>query len=447
MTRNLSLILSTSVLALTLVQHSAYAGGHHSDRGGAASAPRKEHDAPRSAASQREAVAMSRPNHGPAIQPSTVSNHGSRQPVPLANSADLHLRKDEVGRATIDQPSSHAAFASRIETPLHAGPGAQHPVEPRSDVHASPPGGGARDPRITDDLHRVVGSVSGAPPMSNPPAERSLSLEARALLRPNQNGAIEQSAMDRYVALNNAAGNTVTVTPAMGREKFGSLLGKLNSGIRTGEYRVVPLTAGHDPAAAAGNSRTIVVGQDDNGRTVYVPASQLSGPDKRTIDVNCNDCKVVVVGDTAKGGRVQDDRRIVVSGRGDDVVDQGDRANGGASRNGGTVTDDQRITVNGSRDNVTSGGDSANGGNGRRGRNGGSGGTIDDNRDVVVNGSRDKVTFGINSADGGNGGRGGGNGGNGGAITDHRRVDDNGTNNRVKAGRDRANGGNGGNGF
>jgi len=253
--------------------------------------------------------------------------------------------------------------------------------------------------------------------------------------------------MDRYVALNNAAGNTVTVTAAIGREKFASLLGKLNGGIRTGNYRVVPLTAGRGPAGAAGDSRTIVVGQDDNGRTVYVPADQLSGPDKRTIDVNCSDCKVVVVGDTAKGGGVQDDRRIVVNGRGDDVVDQGDRANGRDGRNGGTVMDDQRITVNGSRDNVTSGGDSANGGKGRMGRNGGSGGTIDDNRGVVVNGSRDKITFGTNSADGGNGGRGGGNGGNGGAITDHRRVDDNGTNNRVKAGGDRANGGNGGNGF
>jgi hypothetical protein len=452
MTRNLSLVLTTSVLALTLVQPSAYAGAHHHpEHGGAAPPARTEHAAPRSAASHREPVAMPRPNYRPAAGPSTSAEHGWRHPIPRASDADLHLRKDEIGRATskaIDRPAPHAAFTSRIETPLQAGPGTQYAVEPRGDVPASLPRGDARDLRAPADLRGVVGPAGGAAPrMSNPAAERSLDREARTLLKPNRNGTIEQSAVDRYVALNNAAGNAVTVTPAIGQEKFTSLLGKLNGGIRTGDYRVVPLTAGHGPAGPAGNSRTIVVGRDDNGKTVYVPASQLSGPDKRTIDVNCNDCKVVVVGDTAKAGRVQDDRRIVVNGRGDDVVDQGDRANGGAGRNGGAVTDGRQITVNGRRDDVTSGGDSANGGNGRTGRNGGSGGAIDDNRGVVVNASRDKVTFGTNSADGGNGGRGGGNGGDGGAITDHRRVDDNGSSNRVKAGGDRANGGNGGNGF
>jgi hypothetical protein len=437
MTRNLSLILTTSVLALALAQQGAHAGGHHPEHGKTAPAPaRKEHDAPRhdapkAAASHHEPVAMSRPNHGPAPRPSTGLDHARRQPAAPANGADPHRHNDQSGRATatvIDRPPNHASSTPRIETPLHAGPATQHPVEPRGEGHASLPGGSAS--RI-----------------SNPAVEKNLNPEAKALPRPNRNGMVERSAVDRYVALNNAAGKTVTMTPAMGREKFGAMLGKLNSGIRTGDYRVVPLTAGHGPAAAAGNSRTIVIGENENGKTVYVPADRLSGPDKRTIDVNCSDCKVVVVGDAANGGHVQDDRRIVVNGRGDNVVDQGDRANGGAGRNGGTVTDDRRITVNGSGDKITSGGDSANGGNGRTGRNGGSGGTIDDNRNVTVNGSRDKVTFGTNSADGGNGGRGGGNGGNGGAITDHRRVDDNGTNNRVKAGGDRANGGNGGNGF
>jgi hypothetical protein len=81
------------------------------------------------------------------------------------------------------------------------------------------------------------------------------------------------------------------------------MLGRLDSGIRTGDYRVVPLAAGHGPAEAAGNSRTIVIGHNENGKTVYVPADRLSGPDKRTIDVNCSDCEVVVVGDSANGGR------------------------------------------------------------------------------------------------------------------------------------------------
>jgi hypothetical protein len=99
MIRNLSLILTTSVLALTLVQHSAYAGAHHHDRGGASPAPtRKEHAAPKSAASHHEPAAMSRPNHAPAARTSTSSDHGRREPVPPAKSADLHFRRDEIGR-------------------------------------------------------------------------------------------------------------------------------------------------------------------------------------------------------------------------------------------------------------------------------------------------------------------------------------------------------------
>src|SRR6266446_6571937 len=497
MTRKLSLILTTSVLALTLVQHGAYAGAQHGFKAGGTAAPvRNDHNASRTGAASHPGKpdVPSSPNHRPVVQPAVGAGPGLPQSARPANSADLHaVPRDSVGGATdkpIAPPSgSIAASTSRIEAPVD-----QHSGVYRSDARAPQPGDGPRNLRIPADPHPVVGPPNASPRISNPAAERSLDLEARSLLRPNRNGEIEQSAMNRYVALNNAAGNTVTMTPAIGRDKFESLLGKLNSGIRTGEYRLAPLTGGDLPAGPAGNSRTIVIGQNENGKSVYVPASQLSGPDKRTIDVNCNDCKVVVVGDRARGGgSVEDDRRIVVNGNSDKVITQGDRANGGAGRDGGTVTDNRQITVNGNKDAVRSRGDSADGRNSLIGRKGGDGGDIDDNRRVVVNGNKDKVGFGTNRADGGDGGFGlvggrdggkggtiddnsrvvvngnkdkiglgtdrvdggdggdgigrGGNGGKGGDLTDHRRVKDNGSDTRVRPGADRADGGKGGNGF
>ncbi len=507
MTKNLSLILTTSVLALALVQHSAYAGPQHGFKAGTAFTPvRNDHNAPGtgSASHPGKPDVPFGLNHRPAVQPSVGPDHGlPPQSVRHTNGEDLHaVRRDQVG-GTIDKPvvqppGRDAAFPHRIEVPARPParplPLTPSPAEVRNDARAPQSGDVARDLRIPADLRAAIGPLNASARISNPAAERSLALEERTLLRPNHNGAIEQSAMNRYVALNDAVGNTATVTPAIGRERFESMLGKLNSGIGTGEYRLAPLTGGNLPEGPAGNSRTIVIGQNENGKTVYVPASRLSGPDKRTIDVNCNDCKVVIVGDRAKGGgSVEDDRRIVVNGNGDKVIAQGDRANGGAGRDGGAVTDNRLITVNGNKDAVRSRGDSVDGRDSLIGRSGGDGGVIDDNRRVVVNGNRDKVGFGTNRADGGNGGFGllsgrnggeggtvndnsrvvvngnkdkiglgtnsvdggdggdgfrrSGNGGEGGDITDHRRVKDNGSNTRVRPGADRANGGNGGNGF
>jgi hypothetical protein len=456
-TKSLSLIVTTSVLALTLVQHGAYAGAQHGFKGaggGTAFTPaRNDHNAPRTGTASHPGKpdVTFNMNHRPMAQPSIGPDHGLPPSVRPANSADLRAaHRDPAGGATdkpIVQPPSIVASPSRSEAPVHALPGMPNPVDVRRDARAPQSGDGARDLRIPADLRSVMGSLNASPRISNPAAEKSLDLEARTLLRPNHNGTIEQSAMSRYVALNSAVGNAVTVTPAVERDKFESLLGKLNSGIRTGDYRIVPLTAGNRPEGPAGDPRTIVIGQNENGKTVFVPASQLSGPDKRTIDLNCNDCKVVIVGDRTKGGgSVEDDRRIVVNGNDDKVVARGDRADGAAGRDGGTVTDNRRITINGNKDAVRSRGDSADGGDGLFRRNGGGGGDIHDNRRVVVNGNKDRVGSGTDSADGGNGGRGGGDGGNGGAITDHRRVDDNGSNIRVKPGSDRANGGNGGDG-
>src|SRR5215813_1328584 len=459
MIKNLPLILTTSILTLTLVQHSAYAGAQHGFKtGGTAFTPvRNEHIAPKTAAASHRAkpeVPLSL-NHRPVVQATTGAGPGLPQSVRTADSADLHaVPRVSLGGATdkpIVPPSAGiAASPHGIVAPADR----QSGLQIRSDARALQPGDGPRNLRIPADPRPIIGPPNASPRISNPGVERSLDLEARALLRPNRNGEIEQSAMDRYLALNNAVGNATVVTPAIGRERFESMLSKLNSRIRTGEYRLAPLTGGNLPAGLAGNSRTIVIGQNENGKTVYVPASQLSGPDKRTIDVNCNECKVVVVGDRAKGGgSVEDDRRIVVNGNGDKVIARGDRANGAAGQDGGTVRDNRLITVNGNKDAVKSGGDSANGGDGLPRRNsldGGDGGTVNNNGRVVVNGNKDKVGLGTNRVNGGDGDDGfgrGGNGGNGGDITDHRRVKDNGSNTSVRPGEDKANGGNGGDRF
>jgi hypothetical protein len=498
-TKNLSLFLTTSILALTLVQHSADAGAPHGFKAGgtAFTSVRNDHNAARTAAAGHpdKPDATFGANHRPAVQPLV----GPNQSVRHTNGEGLQtLRRDQVGGAidkpVVQPPGRDAAFPLRIEAPARPLPLTPGPAEVRNDARAPQSGDVARDFRIPADLRAAIGPLNASPRIFNPAAEKSLALEERTLLRPNHNGAIEQSAMNRYVALNDAVGSTRTVTPAIGPERFESLLGKLNSGIRTGDYRLAPLTGSNLPEGPAGNSRTIVIGQNENGKTVYVPASRLSGSDKRTIDVNCNDCKVVVVGDRARGaGGVEDDRRIVVDGNGDKVITQGDRANGGAGRDGGAVTDNRQITVNGNKDAIRSRGDSADGRDSLIGRKGGDGGDIDDNRRVVVNGNKDKVGFGTNSAGGGNGGFGfpggrdggkggtiddnsrvvvngnkdkiglgtnsvdggdggdgfgrGGNGGKGGDITDHRRVKDNGSDTSVRPGADRADGGKGGNGF
>src|SRR5262249_29287208 len=207
-------------------------------------------------------------NHRPAVQPSIGPDHRLPQSGRPTNSTNVHdVRRDPLGRTpvtSIVEPSGrNAAFTPRVDPPGHALPGTPNPVELRSDARARQSGGDGRDLRTPADLRSVIGPLNASPRISNPAAEKSLALEERTLLRPNHNGAIEQSAMDRYLALNNAIGNATTVTPAIGRERFDSLLGKLNSGIRSGDYRLAPLTGGNLPEGPAGNSRTIVIGQNE----------------------------------------------------------------------------------------------------------------------------------------------------------------------------------------
>ena len=274
------------------------------------------------------------------------------------------------------------------------------------------------------------------------------------LLKQNANGAITRSAIDHYVALNHAAGRTITLTPAMGKAKFSSELGKINEGIRGGQYKLVVVGNGKsvNGRQPVDNSGTIVIGQDENGKTVYVSSSKLSGTDQRTIDVNCTDCKIIIVGD--KSGT--DTRKINVDGASDKVIIQGDNSNGRTGQNGGTVNDSRQIAVAGKNDQVVEGGDSSNGGNGSNGKtginvgNGGNGGTVNDSRQTTVTGNNDKVTIGNDTANGGNGGNGNtginvGNGGNGGTVNVSRQTTVTGNNDQVAVGGISANGGNGGN--
>lgn len=204
-----------------------------------------------------------------------------------------------------------------------------------------------------------------------------------------------------------------------------------------------------DTKKPAGDNSTIVI--NENNKTVYVPASSVSGPDRRTIVVNCNNCKVVIVG--ANGQNVIDEKKIIVNGNNDKVVLQSNKAEGGPGTNGGTVVDNRQVIVNGNGDKIKLQGNEADGSNGQRnqanGQNGGAGGYVDDNRKVTVNGNETKVNFGKDSANGGDGGRGsarGGDGGNGGKVDDDRTVVNNGNGTKVSTGGADANGGNGGNG-
>ncbi len=126
MTKNLSLILTTSVLALALVQHSAYAGPQHGFKAGTAFTPvRNDHNAPGtgSASHPGKPDVPFGLNHRPAVQPSVGPDHGlPPQSVRHTNGEDLHaVRRDQVG-GTIDKPvvqppGRDAAFPHRIEVP------------------------------------------------------------------------------------------------------------------------------------------------------------------------------------------------------------------------------------------------------------------------------------------------------------------------------------------
>jgi hypothetical protein len=306
-------------------------------------------------------------------------------------------------------------------------------------------------------------------------------------------GRLTKSSVEKYVADSRKLGRVETFSPTDGAKHQQALRYATNLIKDPSKgYKVLPYGDVKPKPDQKGDTGTIVI--DGHDKTVYVPASAVSGPDKRTIVVNCDHCKVVIVGDTSKGG--EDDRKIIVNGSGDKVVVQGDSANGKAGQNGGQVVDNRQLVVEGNGDKIKMGGDTATGGagangsvngqkggnggtvvddrkvvidgnhdkvaigkddvsggnggyGGTRGGDGGNAGTVKDDRTVDVNGGHDKVTIGGSSADGGrggNGGQAGGNGGNGGNITDHRQVNDNGKSTKVSRGGNSTNGGDGGNG-
>ncbi|MEQ1615055.1 MAG: hypothetical protein ABL904_20080 [Hyphomicrobiaceae bacterium] len=282
---------------------------------------------------------------------------------------------------------------------------------------------------------------------------------------------ISSSSMAKFVASNSILHNTKSITPSNGVAKHREavqhatkLIQDPSKGYKVATYGEknskvgIPAPQGGKPVPPKGDNSTIVI--NENNKTIYVPASNVSGPDRRTIIVNCNNCKVVIVGNTAKNGEaVVDQRNIVVNGSHDKIVLQGDKANGanGTGQAGGSVTDARHVTVNGDKNKIKVEGDSVNGGSGAnsatgRGQDGGNGGKVVDTRtvDITQSGEKNKVTMGGDSANGGNAGNGtnaGGNGGKGGDVTDQRDVNDAGHKNKVDESRtDTANGGMGGSG-
>jgi hypothetical protein len=274
---------------------------------------------------------------------------------------------------------------------------------------------------------------------------------------------VSSASMAKFVASNAVQRNVKTITPADGVAKHREAVTKAtvlikdpSKGYQVATYGDKTKPGQPGKPAPQGDNSTIVI--NENNKTVYVPASTVAGPDRRTIIVNCSNCKVVIVGDTSKNGApVVDQRNIVVNGSHDKIVLQGDKANGGTGQAGGSVTDSRHVTVNGDKNNIKVQGDSVNGGNGAnsgtgRGQDGGNGGKVTDNRtvDISQSGDKNRVSMGGDSANGGNGGNGttsGGNGGTGGGVTDHRAVNDQGHKNKVDTSRDdSANGGNGGSG-
>ncbi len=271
---------------------------------------------------------------------------------------------------------------------------------------------------------------------------------------------ISTSAMGKFVAANAVQRNVKTFSPTDGvRHKAAVkqatvLIKDPTKGYQVATYGDKAKPGQPGKPAPQGDNSTIII--NENNKTIYVPASTVSGPDRRTIIVNCNNCKVVIVGNTSiNGAPVVDQRNIVVNGSHDKIVLQGDKANGGAGQAGGSVIDDRHVTVNGDKNKIKLEGDSVNGGNGAnsstgRGQDGGNGGRVVDTRtvDITSSGDKNKVSMGGDSANGGNGGNGksnGGNGGTGGGVIDQRDVNDQGDHNKVDTSRtDTANGGNGG---
>ncbi len=275
---------------------------------------------------------------------------------------------------------------------------------------------------------------------------------------------ITEASMHKFVVANAVQHNAQTLKPTDGIkhkaavQQATQLIKDPTKGYKVAVYGDKSSKVGipAQPGKPAGDNSTIVI--NGNNKTVYVPASTVGGPDNRTIIVNCNHCKIVVVGNTSQNGQpVVDNRNIVVNGSHDKVILQGDKANGGTGQAGGSVTDNRHVTVSGDKNKIAVQGDSVNGGGGAnsttgRGQDGGNGGKVTDNRqvDITATGDKNKVSMGGDSANGGNGGNGkaaGGNGGAGGDVVDKRQVNDQGDHNKVDTTRtDTANGGNGGSG-
>jgi hypothetical protein len=174
--------------------------------------------------------------------------------------------------------------------------------------------------------------------------------------RADRNNHVSSASMAKFVTENSMRHNVKTVTPSDGIAKHRDAVQRATQLIKdpTKGYQVATYgdktRPGQPGKPAQGDNSTIVI--NGNNKTVYVPASNVSGPDRRTIVVNCNHCKVVIVGDTAKNGQaVVDQRNIIVNGSHDKIVLQGDKANGanGTAKAGGSVTDARHVTVNGDR--------------------------------------------------------------------------------------------------
>jgi len=399
----------------------------------------------------------------------------------------------EAGKGGFSQPAAHASGPATIERKVEQKSDAKFRSEAKSEMRAAKRQDDPKpksDPRVTTKVEDLKpanpktanGTTSSEPrhPLmkvaSLPASNQVKSSTAKAVVagtvagaslaalrsshehampkapQEDKNHHVSQTQMDHFVAQHVLHRDATIITKADAPAKYHAaverattLIKDPSKGYQVAKYGEVK-KAGDQPKGEGG---TIVI--NENNKTVYVPASSVSGSDHRTIVVNCNNCKVVIVGENGKN--VVDDRKIVVNGSNDKVVVQSDKSNGGAGQSGGTVTDNRQVVVNGSGDKIKLQGDNANGGNGhnggQQGQNGGNGGYVDDNRQVTVNGSGTKVDLGKDQANGGNGGKGsdrGGNGGNGGRVDDDRTVVSNGNGTRIaNAGAD-ANGGRGGNG-
>lgn len=160
---------------------------------------------------------------------------------------------------------------------------------------------------------------------------------------------VSSASMQKFVVTNQAAAQCQGVQPHQ-RQQYKEAISHAQKLIHDPAKGYKVAGYGEKGKQPQGDNRTIVI--NENNKTAHAPASQMSGPDRRTIIVNCNNCKVVIVGDTAKNGQqVVDQRNIIVNGKNDKIVLQGDKASGanGTGQSGGTIKDERHVTVNGDK--------------------------------------------------------------------------------------------------